>query len=338
MKKIIRAEFRTDSIDLVNFIIKHFRVFIITGILAAVISAVISLMLKPLFESQVVLYPSSNVVETNTMMGGVSSSTSVFGDDEATERLLQILRSEQIKEYLKKKYNLMEHYNIKPGEKYPNTKMEQKMKKNIHSSKTSFGSVEIRVRDRDRDIACQMANDIAARADTIFNNVQRETASKLLVEVRKSYESQLKLVKMYEDTLKYLTGLLGISGENQGRDLYKAYFEASVTGDRKTESNLEKQLNVFQSNSPEFLRIYTTLESETEYLSHMRGRYLESFTLSNQTLPYTLIVDKGTVAEKKIWPKRSHMVIIATLSALMLLALLLFISDSLTLHRDDAGK
>lgn len=335
MKQKLRAEFKPDSVDLVNFIIRHFKAFVITGLLAAIIAAVISLTLKPLYESSVVLYPSSNVGETNNLLGSITSSTTVFGDDDATERLLQILRSDQIKDYLKKKYKLMDHYSIRPGEKYPNTLMEQKMKKYIHSSKTSFGSVEILVRDRDRDIACQMANDIASRADTIFNAVQRETAAKLLGEINKSYVGQLKLVKMYEDSLRIITGF-GDNKKNQvGGTLYKAYFEAVVTGDKKAEDRLESQLNLYETDRPEFLRVYSTLESETEYLALIRGRYLESYALSHQTLPYTLIVDKAIVAEKKVWPKRSYMVVIATASALLLLALLLFISDSLVLHRDE---
>lgn len=336
MKKNLRAEFKPDSVDLVNFIIRHFKTFIITGLLAAVISAGVSLTLNPLYESAVVLYPSSNVGETKNLLGNITSSSTVFGDDDATERLLQILRSDQIKDYLKKKYDLMNHYEIRPGEKYPNTKMEQKMNKYIHSSKTSFGSVEIRVRDHDRNIACLMANDIASRADTIFNAVQRESASKLLREINRSYENQLRLVKMYEDSLRIITGLGDNNKENAEGTLYKAYFEAVVTGDKRAEDRLESQLNLYETDRPEFLRVYSTLESETEYLSLIRGRYLESFALSHQTLPYTLVVDKAVVAEKKVWPKRSYMVIIATSSALLLLALLLFISDSLILHRDDA--
>src|SRR5512145_2518626 len=87
MKQKLRAEFKPDSVDLVNFIIRHFKVFVITGLLAAIIAAVVTLTLKPLYESSVVLYPSSNVGETNNLLGSITSSTTVFGDDDATERL-----------------------------------------------------------------------------------------------------------------------------------------------------------------------------------------------------------------------------------------------------------
>lgn len=81
------------------------------------------------------------------------------------------------------------------------------------------------------------------------------------------------------------------------------------------------------------LRIYSTLETENEYLGLMRGRYLEALAMSYQTLPYTLIIDGAVVAEKKAWPRRSIMVLVSTVSALLLLALVLFVAEGLKLHR-----
>jgi uncharacterized protein involved in exopolysaccharide biosynthesis len=292
MKNNIRAEFRPDSIDLINFIISHFRIFLITGVLAGILSAVISLLIKPLYESKVILYPSSNITETHTLLGEASSKTTLFGDDDATEKLLQVINSEQVRKYLREKYSLADHYNINPSEKYPNTLVAEKMDRYIHSSKTSFGSVEIRVRDRDRDLACTMANDIASRSDTIFNNLQRNAASVMLGEISMSYELQDRLVRQYEDSLQNLKG-------------------AAV------------------------LKAYATLETETDYLGLIRGRYLEALALSQQTMPYTLIVDRAIVAEKKAYPRRSIMVIVSTLSVLVLVALVLFVAEGVKVHRTD---
>lgn len=292
MKNNIRAEFRTDSVDLINFFIRHFRKFIIAGIAAAVISAIVSLLLKPLYESTVILYPSSNITEASTLLGEASSRAALFGDDDATEKLIQVIESEQVRDYLKQKYDLARHYNIKPGERYPNTLLAEKMDKYLRCTKTSFGSVEISVRDRDREIACAMANDMAARADTIFNNLQRGAASVMLDEITRSYELQDRLVRHYEDSLR------------------------------------------IQGGSAAF-RIYSTLETETEYLGLMRGKYLEALAMSRQTMPYTLVVDRAVVAEKKAWPRRSIMVLVSTVSVLLLLALVLFVMEGVKLHRAD---
>ena len=292
MKNEIRAEFRTDSFDLINFFIRHFRKFVIAGIAAAVLSAGISLLLKPLYESTVVLYPSSNITEAGTLLGDVDSRTALFGDDDATEKLVQVINSEQVRDYLKERYDLVRHYGIKPGEKYPNTVLSEKMDKYLHCSKTSFGSVEIRVRDRDREVACAMANDMSLRADTVFNNLQRSAAAVMLEEINRTYENQFRLVRQYEDSLLSLSGAAA-------------------------------------------LRIYSTLETENDYLGMIRGRYLEAQALSRRTLPYTLIVDRAVVAEKKSWPQRTVIVTVSVISMLLLLTLVLFVAEGLKLHNAD---
>ena len=290
--KNIRAEFKPDSTDLVNFIIRHIGVFVIIGVAAAVLTAGISLLIRPLYESEVILYPSSNITEVRTLLGEASSEAPLFGDDDATEKLLQVIRSEQVRDYLKVKYDLAGHYEIKPSHKYPNTLIAEKMDKYIRSSKTTFGSVRISVRDRDRELACAMANDIAARADTIMNNLQRNAASGMLTELGRSYDMQLELVRQYEDSLRLEGGSAA-------------------------------------------LRIYSTLETETEFLGLIRGRYLEALALSQQAMPYTLVVDRAEVAEKKAYPRRSIMVIVSTASALVLAALILFVAEGVKLHRSD---
>jgi hypothetical protein len=292
MKSNIKAEFKPDSVDLINFIISHFRVFLVTGILAAVMSAVISLLIKPLYESTVILYPSSNITEARTLLGESSPKTTLFGDDDATEKLLQVISSEQVRDYLKMKYNLAGHYNIRPSEKYPQTLIAEKMDRFIHSSRTSFGSVEIRVRDRDRELACAMANDMASQSDTLFNKLQRNAAAAMLDEISRSYEMQDRLVRQYQDSLENLEGTA-------------------------------------------VLKAYATLDTETEYLGLIRGRYLEALALSQQTLPYTLVVDRAVVAEKKVYPRRSIMVIVSTMSVLVLAALVLFVAEGVKVHRTD---
>ncbi len=206
MKERRRTEFRTDSLDLVDFIISHLRWFIIAGIAAAVISAVISLLIRPMYESTVTLYPSSNIAGASTLLGDPASSAHFFGNDDATEKLIQVIRSEQVREYLKESYDLVSHYNIKPGERYPNTLLSKKLDKYLHCSKGPLGAVIIRVRDHDRDTASAMANDVAARADTIFNMMRRHAAMVMLGEIEQSLRAQEQLVRVYEDSLGKAAG------------------------------------------------------------------------------------------------------------------------------------
>ena len=86
------------------------------------------------------------------------------------------------------------------------------------------------------------------------------------------------------------------------------------------------------------LRTWSVLETETEYLGLIRGRYLEALALSQQTMPYTLVVDRAVVAEKKVYPRRSLIVIASTVSVLILLALILFVIEGVKLHPADGRQ
>jgi uncharacterized protein involved in exopolysaccharide biosynthesis len=52
-------------------------------------------------------------------------------------------------------------------------------------------------------------------------------------------------------------------------------------------------------------------------------------------MPYTHIVDRAVVAEKKVFPRRSIIVVVSTLSVLLLLTLILFVAEGVKLHRTD---
>jgi hypothetical protein len=83
------------------------------------------------------------------------------------------------------------------------------------------------------------------------------------------------------------------------------------------------------------LKSYAILETETDYLNLIRGRHIEALALSRQTMPYTLVVDAAVVAEKKVFPRRTVIVIVSTVSVLILMALILFVAEGVKLHRGD---
>ncbi len=296
MEKGLRREFRNDSFDLVDFVIRHIRILIVTAVAAALISAAVSLLIRPLYESTATIFPSSNITGAATLLGDTPVSSQLLGNEDATEKLIQVIGSQQIRDYLMEAYDLISHYNIKPGERYPRTVLSKKMDKYLRFSKGPFGAVIIRVRDHDREVACAMANDIAARADTIFNTLRRNVAAVILHDIEESYMEQERLVMQYEDSLS-------------------------------------------RSSGSTFLRLYSTLEAENSYLGLIRGKHIEALAMSRQTLPYTLVVDHAVVAEKKVWPKRSAIVILSAVSALLLMMMVLFAAEGFKLHRSgDDGQ
>jgi capsular polysaccharide biosynthesis protein len=171
MKTNTPIEFRFDSFILLNILIKKRVILLITGLIATVISAVVSFIIRPEYKSVAVIFPSPNVLETRSLLNTQNTSTDFFGDEVATEMVLQIIQSDKINDFLINKYDLYNHYMITGNDKR-NTLLEKKMKKNITARKTQFNSIEISVLDTDRKIASEIANDITGQVDSVFNSLR----------------------------------------------------------------------------------------------------------------------------------------------------------------------
>jgi hypothetical protein len=285
----------------------------VTGVQTCALPISISLTITPLFRSSVVLYPTTNVVETQTLFGMQNTSTALFGDETATEKVLQILRSDNIRNYLVSKYDLLKHYDIGEKTKYKYTLLNSRMNKYIISRKTQYNSVEITVLDSDPVIASAMANDIARQIDTVFNQIVKNAGRKSFAAISNSYNDQLKRVRSLEDSVR-------LSSPKGAVSAYPGNLRAGLAN--------SSWGTVSGQYSPEFLRLINMFESENENLSAIRSRLTEAKMLAEQDLPYTHIINEAKVSEKKALPRRSYVVVVSTLSAMLLLLFFLGLSDS----------
>lgn len=298
-------EFRLDSFKLLNFIIRYWKLFLVTGIAAFIITAGISYTITPRFKSSVVLYPSSDIESPSSAIFDPGSNIVTFGDEEATEKILQMLHSDMIKDHLVEKYNLFDHYNIDGGTKYPYTILDSRFKKNISFRKTRFMSVQIDVLDTDPKIAADMANDIALLVDKSFNNMLQEAGMKQLGVLELQLKEQDSQVRAIEDSIKNISGT-SISGYHSidGRD------GIAIT-----------------PYTPEMMRFLARHQQAIEDLGIIRQRYSEAKMSATGNLNYTLIVNKAKVAEKKALPNRSLICLASTASVLLFLLFLLIIIE-----------
>jgi uncharacterized protein involved in exopolysaccharide biosynthesis len=307
------VHFNLDSFNLIDLILKYWKILFATGIIALLISVLISLNITPMFRSTVVLYPTTNVVESQTLLGIQGSTKALFGDETATEKILQILKSDDIKNFLVTKYDLMKHYKIGERAKYKYTLLDTKMKKNISSGKTQYNSVEINVLDSDPATAAIMANDIARQIDTVFNRIVKKAGRKSYSALKNSYEEQLTRVRSLEDSLRLISPGGSFSKPPES-------FRAGIKN------------NSWVSNtgqySPDYMRLMNIFESENENLSTIQGRLIESKALVDQNLPYIHIINEAKVSEKKATPKRTLIVLFSTFSTLLLMMFFLALKDA----------
>ena len=172
-----------DSTNLLVFLLKWKKQLIIVCAAAAIVSAVVALIIEEKFESTYVFFPAySSSISKGVMTedAGAKNDIVQFGEEEQAEQMLQILNSEMIRDRIVAKYQLMSHYEIEKDEKFPQTKLIETWEDNVSYKRTEFQSIEIRVLDKDKNMAAAIANDIASLLDSAKNKMIHDRALQAL--------------------------------------------------------------------------------------------------------------------------------------------------------------
>jgi uncharacterized protein involved in exopolysaccharide biosynthesis len=326
--------FVNNAFDLVRYAWEKKGILIALSSIAFIASLIVSLLITPRFKSGVVLFPAASVSLSKSLVETSSISTDnrdimSFGEDEEAERMLQILHSNQIKDHIVRKFDLMSHYKINLSEPFPYTKLDKKYKSNIKFRRTEFMSIEIEVLDADPQMAADIANEIAAYIDTTIFNMQRERAVEAYNIVEKEYLNSQHEIDLISDSLKEIRRLGVIDYESQAASLNTAYANALEQGNKTAATTILNRLNTLSKYGGIYIELSRKLESEIARMGQLKAKYVSSKVNVEQNLPQIFIVDKAVKAERKAAPKRSIIVIITTLSIFALSLLLLLIIDQI---------
>jgi uncharacterized protein involved in exopolysaccharide biosynthesis len=333
MKEKTSEEFDFSSFKLIHYLFSKRKLLILVSVIAFVVSVIVSLLIIPRFRSTVILYPASSASVSQALIStsGGSGKNDIlnFGEEEETEQLLQILNSDEIKEKLIEKYQLFDHYRIEPDDKYKYTHIYNKLEKNITFKKTEFMSVKISVLDEDPAIAANMVNDIAAFLDSTISRMKKTRAREAYAIVSTEYTKLQSDIMELKDSLKVIgeKGLYNISAQSKG--LNEAYLEALSKGKKSLAEDLKKQIDVLGEYGSDYIYLTTFLGNESERLSLLKDKYTQAKVSLEENLPNAFIVSKGRKAEKKAYPKRSYIVILATFSAFLFALFLMILFDSI---------
>jgi capsular polysaccharide biosynthesis protein len=348
-----------DSLSVVEFLYKWRKPLLIVTLLAGIVSIIFTgpTFIKPRFKSTVVFYPATTNSISKALLNENAYDRSdplAFGEEAEAEQLIQILYSDDIQSFIIEKYDLMNHYDIKPNAKFKNTQLAKKFSDNIRFRRTEYSSVEIEVLDTDPEIAAGIANDIAALLDETKNKIQREQASKALNIVETQYQAKREFVNKLNDSLNFFRAL-GIfdyevqidhitdvyvqatSGAAESRAKLKVLRdkkisesdtgivnnEARLAGYEASSGRLQQQLDLLGKFGGAYSSVKEQLEQENEELVKLRQRFDRAKVDVDEVLPVKFVVNSAKVAEKKTYPLRSIIVLLSTFGALLMSLLVL---------------
>jgi len=316
-----KTEFNFETSDLILYLWKRKIPLIIITLAAAVISTLISFTITPKFRSSVVLFPASeSPVSKSLLQTNFQDRVGIlgFGEENQLERILQVLHSDDIRDHIIDQYDLMEHYEIDPDGPFPLTKLYGEYSSNIKFKRTEYNSIVIEVMDKDPQMAANIANDISAQIDSSMNRMKRDRALKAFLLVEKEYLNSASRARELNDSITLLNKKGIVTYDAQFERLTEAYGKAITENNMEAARTIENKMKELQNYTGPFVYYWNMWSNEAIRLRDLTAKYVEAKAETELTLSHVFVLDKAYKAEKKAYPKKSIIVIVATFATFIL--------------------
>jgi len=294
--------------------------------------------ITPKFKSNAVIYPTTTnsisqalLVEHNPYRKDVLE----FGEELESERMIQILNSDEMKNTIIDEFALYTHYEIDSGAKYAKTSMNLAFDEHFSFKKTELMSINIQVLDKNSQMAADMSNRIVDLIDPVVSRVKKERAEQaFLILERRDRELSDRLFNIY-DSLEVLRsyGVLDVS--LQAERLTEYYAKALSNGNSSGAKALKKEFNKLATHGGAYFRLFEQLELVQEQLEVIRLEKENVRIELDANLTNRFVINRAFPADKKSYPIRWLIICMTGISSFVLTLLFLYLQNSVLLKDFD---
>lgn len=302
-------ELETERDNLLLFIWKNRKTVILITVVTAVLAVVVSLLMTPLFRSTAIVFPAATSTVSFSEQRNAKASSMDFGEEDQAEQLIQILQSSRIRNRIVQQFDLMKHYEISADDANKNYKLGKAYNNHITFTRTRYGSIEISVLDRDKELAANIANKIVQLIDTVKNEmVQERTVPAFQISQRKKdlLQEDINKILVELDSLSEL-GVVSIEGR---ANLFQAYNDSKNASDR---AFFKDKIDVNQKYGARFDGLEELRDEKMTKLAKFEDAYDQAESDANAVFNHKFVVEPAVVADKKDKPKRMIIVLMATI-------------------------
>ena len=292
-------------------------IVLITIIMGMVFSG--SFFIKPKYKSFVLVYP---------------SNISKYSLESETEQMLQWFESRDIADSMIQKFDLPQHYEIKKSDKNYNSKIYHTFNKNVVVSKTKFESVKITVKDTDPKIACDMANSMIDFYNKKVRNAHKEKYQEVLTieksrlnQKRVQLDSLMKIINNIRT--KYELIDYGIQTNEVTRG-YLGTFDGSSMA-QINRKGVERLKHNIETKGDSLLLLTNQLSAVMASYSDYKISYEDAKRNVNKIQTFASIITSPFPADKKAYPNRLVIIVLAASASLVLSFLIIMIIEFVSL-------
>lgn len=313
----------SDFVWLINVVKKYIVSLCVILVLTIIFSSVVSLFcIEEKYSSSVIIYPTTtNSVSKALFAQHVYGDDLLeFGEEEATEQLLQVLKSDEIREEIVERFDLYTFFDIDTTQSYHKSIIMKQYQNLFTFKKTKFNAIEITVLTKNAQMSSDIANESLILLDVVMNRIRSKRARQALniLEKRKAllYRARNNIL----DSLKEYRAHGLISVGHQTERLTEQYAIALASNNVNGAARIKKELNTL-ANYVDFqemlLRKGQKIENELANMEFEADRLAidNEYTLENK-----FIINKAYPADKKSQPVR-WLVVFSSLVAVSILSI-----------------
>ncbi len=346
-------------IDFLQQLQKWKKELFMASVIIVILSVVVSLLLPDYYRAETTFYAASPDLAKPIPIGGDEKDVRIYGDDKDLDRLFTIATSHDIIFHLVDSFELYKHYDIDPGHKKAKFKVREELLENFQTIKTKYGALLLIVEDKDPVIAANMANAAREKIERLAQDIVKESQAKLIA----NYEQNLVKKQIQTDSLsnrqRRIKDASGIFETWTQSGIYtKMLAEAtSDLEDAKGKITFYKKYPAYKDSLIKYMAMemgavnkmskanaelarYAPVLSELKQLDQEQSRLNDQISLDKERLkqlsatyavPFTAlhIVEKADIPVEKSRPKRSVLVILASLCGIMLCFLAIFVMENI---------
>jgi capsule polysaccharide export protein KpsE/RkpR len=299
-----------NTADILKSVIRFKKHLLIVGVISLVASVIFSgpAFIKPRFKSYAVLYPSNLIAYSN---------------ESATEQMLQLLQSTDIRKKIIDVFHLKAHYDIDTvNNAHQQTDVIKAFEENVNIKQTEYESVEIIVNDENPIVASNIVDSIIVYFNQKTRELQREKSGEVVVIYRDLFNAKKK-------ELDSLDALLRDYRMKYGLLDYKAQVKEYSRANLRHATNESKTvLDALANKGGEFDALSEKMDNGILAYSKIQFEYENALKDVTKQLTYSNTVTRPIPADKKNYPIRWLIVLVSVVSSLFVGFLVLLFIDS----------
>lgn len=309
------SEYTEASHNFIQLIIKKKIHFIVVTLAAITIASLFSSpwFIKPRYKSFAILYP---------------SNITPYSEESASEQMLQLFGSSDIRNAVVKKFNLYTYYKIDSTDKAATVRMMDVYDSRVEVSRTQYESIEISVLDEDPKKASAMVEEIIHCMNLKARELQREKTREVEVVIKNQLDLKKRNVdsvdaRLHELRVKYQL----FDYDMQVKEVTKSYLKAVAAGGRNLKE-IDTMMRNLEEKGGEYYQLQKTMKALLESYNTTKLEYDVVVKDLNKELTYANVITKPAPSFIKAYPVRWLIVLASVASSNLLLFILFIVLDS----------